>query len=77
VFVGSDTGGAKFSGHAVKDMATGAITILFEMFVPEGTVVIHRTSAQDINYTKTGLSVTLQSDFDNGDRLRSTFHPET
>jgi hypothetical protein len=24
-------------------------------------------SAQDINYTKTGLSVTLQSDFDNGE----------
>jgi hypothetical protein len=37
------------------------------MFVPEGTVLIHGTSAQDMNYTKTGLSVTLQSDFDNGE----------
>jgi hypothetical protein len=67
VFVGADTGGAKYSGHAVQDMATGVVTILFEMFAPEGTAVIHGTSAQDINYTKTGLSVTLQSDFDNGE----------
>jgi hypothetical protein len=67
VLSGSDTGGAKYSGHAVQDMATGAITILFEMFVPEGTALIQGTSAQDMNYTKTGLSVTLQSDFDNGE----------
>jgi len=33
VFLGSDTGGARYSGHAVQDMATGAVTILFEMFV--------------------------------------------
>jgi hypothetical protein len=63
VFLGSDTGGAKYSGHAVQDMATGAITILFEMFVPEGTALIHGTSAQDIKYTKTGLSVTFTERF--------------
>jgi|SRR4051812_17704954 hypothetical protein len=77
VFLGSDTGGAKYSGHAVQDMATGAVTILFEMFAPEGTAVIHGTSVQDINYMKTGFSVTLQSNLTMRNRSRSTFHPET
>jgi hypothetical protein len=58
-------------------MATGAVTILFEMFAPEGTAVIHGTSAQDINYMKTGFSVTLQSNLTMRNRSRSTFHPET
>jgi hypothetical protein len=45
-------GGASRINHAswpVQDMATGAITILFAMFVPEGTALIQGTSAQDMN----------------------------
>jgi hypothetical protein len=67
VLTGSDTGGAKYSGHAVQDLPTGEVTMSFEMFVPAGTLLIQGTSEQEMDYTKTNLSLTLQRDFDNGE----------
>jgi hypothetical protein len=75
VLVGSDTGGAKYKGNVVQDMATGYITISFEMFVPSGTLLIQGTSEQDFNYTKTSLSVTLRRDFDDGEPLKVYIPP--
>jgi hypothetical protein len=75
VLVGSDTGGAIYNGNVVQDMATGEITISFEMFVPAGTLLIQGTSEQDFNYTKTSLSVTLRRDFDDGEPLKVYIPP--
>jgi hypothetical protein len=75
VLIGSDTGGAKYSGRAVQDLATGEVTISFEMFVPAGTLLIQGTSEQDLNYTKSNLTLTLQRDFDNGEAMKVYIPP--
>jgi hypothetical protein len=75
VLIGSDTGGAKYSGSAVQNSATGEVTMSFEMFVPAGTLLIQGTSEQDLNYTKTNLTLTLRRDFDNGEAIKVYIPP--
>jgi hypothetical protein len=69
VLVGSDTGGARYSGRVAVDASSGDVTVSFEMYVPAGVLLVQGASEQEMNYTKANLSLTLPRDFDNGEPI--------
>ncbi len=75
VLTGADLAGGRYRGHVIDDPKTKWFQVVFDMFVPAGTLLVQNASPQEIDLTKKQLSILLEPDSDNGEPIRIHFPP--
>ena len=75
VIIGADVAGGRYHGHLADNQETGGFDVLFDMFIPAGTFLVQNASPQEMDLTKTQISVQLKPDFDNGEPIKVFIPP--
>jgi hypothetical protein len=70
VITGADVAGGRYHGHVTDNQETRGFNVLFDMFIPAGTFLVQNASPQEMDLTKTQISLQLEPDFDNGEPVK-------
>jgi hypothetical protein len=75
VIKGADLFGTRYRGQIAKDPETGCLSVLLDMLVPAGTSLVQGSSFQELDRTKTEITLLLRPDFDNGKPIEVFISP--
>ena|ERR1700722_3099137 len=75
VITGADLYGGRYHGQITSNEKNNGFDVIVDMFVPAGTSLVQSASYQEINHTKSKITLHLKPDFDNGEPITMFIPP--
>jgi hypothetical protein len=74
ILKGADLAGGQYTG-VVTELPNARYRIVFDMFIPAGTFLVQGGSPQEMPHTRSGITLDLQPNFDNGEPMKLVVPP--
>jgi hypothetical protein len=72
---GADLSGGRYTGAVKELLDGGGYTITYDMFVPPNVFLVQGAAPQEMAHTRSGVTLDLPLDFDNGEPIKLVIPP--